>query len=507
MSVPSPPEIELEPPLRLRTDGAALAACVDALQSVPTAVTAVEAMVVRSTGQGIDYAWLGFVTYHPSRGWERNGLAAEAPGLGAGRRIVVDMPAFADAVRAQVRTTRGRTCTLEWHANGLVVGDRVVAACGATIPPVPEVPAVRDSVYLGGASVGDVTVESEEGRIRIPASLVAHLIQRGAAVAELGILDGDVYVVAQSERRGEMSTDPVIVAPVDLLMWSDESVHSEFQERRRQGGGEVEQLLAALDPKTPVPTLLELLDTGVAYVRRRVAAHPALPTPVSDALATTGTSPMRTAVAANPSLSAAAIELLARDRETPVRVGLAANRAIGPDVVSGLACDPHVDVRTAAAHHPALPADLRARLAEDAAACVRGAVAGNPAAMSEVVLRLTRDDDPAVSRSAAANPACPPAALEALLADMPYAVLANPAAPLALLVDAACSVDGGRRAVVAANPSTPSRVLSALARDPDSRVLRAVATNPGSPAPARRRAEKRMMTDVGEVPAPESVLW
>ncbi len=30
----------------------------------------------------------------------------------------------------------------------------------------------------------------------------------------------------------------------------------------RQGGGEVEQLLAALDPATPVPVLLELLDTG-----------------------------------------------------------------------------------------------------------------------------------------------------------------------------------------------------------------------------------------------------
>jgi len=507
MSVPPPPETEPEPPLRLRADGTVLAACVAALLSVPTAVMAVEAMVVRSIGQGGDYVWLGFVTYDAHRGWERNGLAVEAPGIGAGRRIVVDLRELSDAISAHVLATAGRTCTIEWRADGLVVGDRLLAPCGTTVPPVPEVPAVRDSVYLGGSYYGDVTVESEEGRIRIPAALVAHLLQRGAAVAELGILDGDVYVVAQSERRGEASTDPVIVAPVDLLMWSDESVHSEFQERRRHRGGEVEQLLAALDLKTPLPMLLELLDTGVAYVRRRVAMHPSLPTTVTDALASTGTVPMRTAVAANPSLSANAIDLLAHDPETLVRVELAANGALGPDVVRSLAFDPQVDVRTAAAHHPALPAEVRVRLAADAAACVRGAVAADPASSSEVVLRLTHDDDPAVSRTAAANPACPAAALEVLLADMPYAVLANPAAPVALLVDAATSVDGGLRAVVAANPSTPSRVLSALARDPDSRVLRAVATNPGSPAPARRRAEKRMMTDVGEVPAPESVLW
>ncbi|MFA5884501.1 MAG: hypothetical protein WDA60_11665 [Acidimicrobiia bacterium] len=507
MPVPSPSEIALEPPLRLRTDGTVLAACVDALLAVPTAVTAVEARVVRSIGQGGDYAWLGFVTYHPSRGWERNGLAAEVPGLGAGRRIVVDLRAFADAVGAHVLTAPGRACTLEWRADALVLGGQVVAACGAAIPPVPEVPAVRDSVYLGDSRFGDITVESEEGRIRIPAVLVAHLLRRGAAVAELGMLDGDVYVVAQSERRREASTDPVIVAPVDLLMWSDASVQADFHERRRRGGSEVEQLLAALDPKTPVPTLLELLDTGVAYVRRRVAGHPALPTTVTDALASTGTAPMRTAVAANPALSVAAIELLARDPETPVRVELAANPALGPDVVRTLAFDPRVDVRTAVAHHPALPADVRTRLAEDSAACVRCAVAADPATTAEVVLRLTADADPAVSRCAAANPACPAAALETLFADLPHVVLANPSVPEGLLVDAASSVDGGLRAAVAANPSTPARVLSALARDPDSRVLRGVATNPGSPAPARRRAEKRMMTDVGEVPEPESAAW
>jgi hypothetical protein len=121
------------------------------------------------------------------------------------------------------------------------------------------------------------------------------------------------------------------------------------------------------------------------------------------------------------------------------------------------------------------------------------------------VRRLTADVDPGVSRSAAANPACPSEVLEALAAVMPHAVLANPAASESLLTDGAHSVDGALRAIVAGNPATPGRVLTALSRDPDSRVLRAVLTNPRAPAPARRRAEKRVMTDgdaiVARVPA------
>ena len=495
MAAPGPTTRDAEPPLRISVDGVGLVACIDALLAIPTPVTAVEARVVRSIGQGGDYVWLGFVTYHESRGWERNGLAAEAPGIGAGRRVVVDLRDFAVAVRSHMAANPARACVLEWSDDGLTIGGRHVPAGPDVVPPVPDVPTVRDSVYLGGTQVGDLTVESEQGRIRIPQSLVAHLQQRGAQVAELGVVAGDVYVIAQSERRGEASTDPVVVAPVPVLMWSEESVQAEFRERRRQGGSEVEQLLAALDPATPVPVLLELLDTGVAYVRRRVAAHPALPTAVTDDLARSGTRPMRIAVAANPALGPIAVETLARDHDAAVRAVLAANPVLTPAALVRLAHDRDVDVRAAAARHPALTADVRAVLATDRAVCVRAAVAADPGTASDVVRVLTADVDPGVCHAAVANPACPAEVLVALASRMPHAVLANPATPEHLLVDGSRSVDGALRAIVGANPATPGRVLTALSRDPDARVLRAVATNPEAPGPARRRAEKRVMTD------------
>jgi hypothetical protein len=505
MSYPVRIETETEAPLRLRANVKGLAACTEALLGVPDPGTAVEVQLVRSLGQGGDYAWLGFVTFHESWGWERNGVAVEAPGLGAGRRLVFDLDELNAVVEACAQASANKPSVVEWHADHLVVGDRRVAARAIAIPPIPDIPPVRDAVYLGGRYYGDVTVESAEGRIRIPAPLVAHLIQRGAAVAELGVIDGDVYVIAQSERRGEASTDPVIVAPVDLLMWSPEAMRADFHERRRQGGREVEQLLAALEPATPVETLLELLDTGVAYVRRRVAAHPSLPATVTDSLVESGTRPMRMAVAANPSLSPSAVELLAQDPDPDVRSELASNPALDPLVVRLLAADPADDVRTAVAVHPMLPPDVRAGMADDAAGSVRAAVAGDPGTPADIVAQLTHDEDVVVSRAAASNPACPASALEAVLPRMPLAVLGNPSAPASLLVDGARAVDGAIRAAIAANPSTPSRVLTALSRDPDARVLRAVVMNPRAGAPARRRAEKRVMTDTDAVSVPESV--
>jgi len=505
MSAPGPPVRDPASPLCITVDGVVLVSCIDALLAAAIPVTAVEVQVGRGAAQGGDYVWLGFVTYHPSRGWERNGLAAEAPGFSTPRRIVVDLRDLATAVRSHTVTSRARMCALEWHADRLAIGGRAVPACSETVPPVPDVPTVRDAVYLTGTGVEDVIVESEQGRVCIPGPLVAHLHHRGARVAELGAAAGEIYVVAQSERRGEVSTDPVILAPVPVLMWSGEDVQAEFHERRRQGGGEVEQLLAALNPAMPVPDLLELLDTGVAYVRRRAAAHPAMPVEVTDALAATGTRPMRVAVAGNPSLSPIAIDRLSRDPDVAVRVELAVNPALTPAVLVRLAHDRSVDVRAAAAAHRALTPEVRMVLSSDDAVCVRSAVACDPAADPEVVRRLTADVDPWVGHSAAANPACPAEVLETLVAVMPRAVLANPAAPEALLTDGARSVDGALRAIVAGNPATPGRVLTALSRDPDSRVLRAVLTNPRAPAPARRRAEKRVMTDgeaiVARVPA------
>ena len=68
MAAPGAPARDPEPPLRISVDGVGLVACIDALLAIPTSVTAVEARVVRSIGQGGDDVWLGFVTYHPSRG-------------------------------------------------------------------------------------------------------------------------------------------------------------------------------------------------------------------------------------------------------------------------------------------------------------------------------------------------------------------------------------------------------------------------------------------------------
>jgi hypothetical protein len=476
MSSSGAPVQEPESPLRVTVDGAGLVACLDALLAVPTPVAVVEVRVARSVGQAGTSVWLGFVTYEPGRGWERNGLAADAPGIGAGRSLVVDLVDLGHAVRAHVASSPVTRSTLEVDACRLTIGGRSLPALATVVPPVPDVPTVRDAVYLSGPGFGDVVVESEAGRVCLPRALVAHLHDRGARVAEFGIVDGDVYVVAQSERRGEASTDPVIIAPVEVVMWSEASTHAECRERRRESGGEVEQLLTALDPATPVPQLLALLDTGIAYVRRRVAAHPALPADVTQALAVTGTRPMRVAVAANPALGPPAVDILAQDPEATVRAELARNPVLTPAVRALLAADP----------------DHR----------VRGAVAGDVLAAPELVRLLAGDPAARVCAAAVANPACPEDVMVAAVAVMPHAVLANPAAPVTLLTEQAHSVDGAQRAVVAANPSTPPRVLNALSRDPDARVLHAVATNPAAPAPARRRAVQRMTTDGEPIATP-----
>jgi hypothetical protein len=470
----------------------ALTECVALLRGLPRPPEAVDVSLVRTVHQEPGFAWLGLVTYQRTGIWERNGMAVRIDDLPAPQHAVVELADFTERVVSRRWAFGGPTVVLEWHGSRLVLGGEVVLPSLDEVPPVPAVTNIRDRVYLAPSAGGwsGAVVETEQGRVAVPPPVVAHLQQRSARVVEFGLVDGDVFVVAQSEQRGRIHTSPVVVAPVELLTWT-ETEPDECRDRRR-GGHEVEQLLQALDPETSAETLLELLDTSIGYIRRRVAAHPGLPATVMDELAQHGTAAIRGAVGTNPDLPARAAALLAADPEASVRAAVAANAQLDVDVVLGLADDREAIVRAAVITNAALPVDARVALADDTAAIVRVAVATRNDTPPDVLVRLARDLDPGVCAAVGANPSCPPETLDDLVAVLPTVVLRNPSVPGHLLVAGARTADPELRSQVGANPATPERLLTSLARDRDDRVLRAVLGNPSTPRPARQRAEKRL---------------
>jgi hypothetical protein len=469
-----------------------LSECVESLREVPRPPDAVEVSLLRTAHQEPGFAWLGFVTYQRAGIWERNGMAVRVEDLPVAQRAVVKLADLAERVASRRWAFGAPVVTIDWQGNVLALGCDVVAASNDDVPPVPIVTNLRDRVYLAPrtGAWSDVVVETEQGRIAVPPPVVAHLQQRNASVVEFGLVDGDVYAMAQAEQRGRIHTSPVVVAPVELLTWT-ESTPDEFRDRRR-GGNEVEQLVQALDPETPVATLLELLDTSIGYIRRRVAAHPGLPTPVMEELAQYGTAAIRSAVGTNPDLPSRAAAFLAADPEASVRAAVAANARLDLDVVLGLSGDQEAIVRAAVVLNPTLPPDARAALGSDSAPIVRIAVAAHTDTPSDVLVRLAHDVDPSVCAAAGANAACPPETLDELVAALPAVVLANPSVPGHLLVAGARTADPELRSRVGSNPATPERLLTSLARDRDDRVLRAVLGNPSTPKQARQRAEKRL---------------
>ena len=315
--------------------------CVRILRDVAKAPDLVEVTLARSLNQEPGYAWLGFMTFHSAGWWERNGMAVPYTSQAIARRVVVDLAALTEHLESIRAAESAGTTGVEWSAGSLVVGGFVVRSRPGTVPNIPVVGPVRDSVYMasGANAWRGAIVETEQGRVAVPPPLVAHLQYRKAAVVEFGAVDGEVVLVAQSDQHGHPSkVAPTIVAPVELLTWTEDAEPAQVEERRR-GGREVEQLLAALDPATPVHTLLELLDTSIGYIRRRVAANPGLPESVIDEIAEHGTVAMRIGVAGNAVLPERSVRRLVSDPESMVRAALAANEHVGPELVGALAWD------------------------------------------------------------------------------------------------------------------------------------------------------------------------
>src|SRR4029078_3397103 len=73
-------------------------------------------------------------------------------------------------------------------------------------------------------------------------------------------------------------------------------------ERRSTPGNEVAQLVNALSLDATPAELERILKLGVAYTRRRAAAHPALPQEAVDDLIKFGTEAIRAAAASNVSI-------------------------------------------------------------------------------------------------------------------------------------------------------------------------------------------------------------
>lgn len=479
----------------INVDLGTIGACMRTLHNVVKPPELVEVTLARNVNQEHGFAWLGFVTCHGTGWWERNGMAVSVRDQVVPRRAVVDLTALTERVNLIQATGAGPATSVEWRGATLIVGGAVVPSQPGTVPCMPVVGPLRDRVYMapGANAWRGVIIETEQGRVGVPPPLVAHLQHRNAAVAEFGVVDGAVLLVAQSEQRGHITAAPIIVAPVELIAWTEGAKAEEVRERR-QGGREVEQLLTALDPETPVAVLLELLDTSIGYIRRRVAAHPGLPASVIEEIAEHGTVAMRVGVAANPALPETSVRRLVSDPEVVVRTAVATNEQVGPELVAALAWDLDPGVRAAVATNAQLSDDARALLTGDPVVAVRQVMASNPATGPDLLELLARDPEPAVCAAVAANPSCPAPLLDDLIAVAPLMALMNPNVSPRLLLAGSRAADPTLRARVAANPAAPDRVITALARDRNDDVLRAVVANPGASRSARDRAERRLGT-------------
>jgi hypothetical protein len=233
----------------------------------------------------------------------------------------------------------------------------------------------------------------------------------------------------------------------------------------RLAGGEDEGVrrLVALNPNTPLETLLKLFATCPEEVQR----NPALPL----YLLTDPAALFAMAVTVRYELAGAPLSL------TPL-------------VLETLASDPATTVRRRLAGDPRCPPAALVRLAGDPEPQVRHVVLRNKAAGPEALAalaRATRAMPPGDERDEfeALHPSTTPAALAALAASghvgVRRAVASHPSTPTTTLVALAECAEASVRQRVAYHPGAPPALLARLASDRDPYVRGAVASNEATP--------------------------
>ncbi len=438
------------------------------------------------------FAALRVSTFDPRGWWETHALPVTCA-VDVDTWIAVDRVELIDALDDHSRFVSKSDARMVFHRDLEVGNHLLLARDSVTLASDPALGERVEHVdvrrlLLDDATSAGVALETQMGRMRVPAAFAASLRRRRVERADLVMVDGSPCLRAPITGA---TTEPVgvtIVCPLQDLGHDDVA----DAEERRSRGGEVAQLVVALSANTTSEELAHLLKVGVGYARRRAASHPALPQEMIDDLLRDGTDAMRAAAASNPSLSREGAEVAARDGAASVRAALAASPAVSAELLARLAGDDAAQVRAGAASNSAADPSLLAELANDEEPGVRAAAASHPRTSRETLAQLARDPDSSVGAAVARNASCPSELLTELVGLAPESVLANPSASKALLAAGTMVELPHLRATVATNPTTPPKQLRILARDDEVEVLRAVAEHPATPAAARRRALRRL---------------
>ena len=487
-------EASVTPPVRsvdLPVPGARSAAPVSAKTRVSAAQLHASLDALRRTAAGdwvhaeLTFNALRLTVFDKSGWWEFHDVPVEGTQLDR-TWTTIDMGELVAALDVERQHVENDRLELTLDGDDIVIGTTLVLSRTVEAPSLTGTRRKVEPIDLGLSGRGDLVLDSQLGRLRVPSRLVSLLRSRQAH---------DVHLVTIGERpflRAQVVGVSDDVPATILAELADESVapDGEGGERRDTAHSPVTDLIGALTPTTSAEELAAILTSGVEYARRRAASHPTLPADLLEATLRHDSDAMRAAAAANPSLSTTALADVAGDEASPVRVAVAAHRNASAELLDELARDDVVAVREQAAANPSLPAAAHLRLTQDAYATVRAALATNVGISDELLGVLARDPDPRVCAAVASSARCPQDLLDTLFDVVPEAVLGNPQAPERLLSAAAHAHSATLRTVVAGNLSTPVRQLDALSRDEAPEVRAAVAANVGAPAHVRRRAQR-----------------
>ena len=344
----------------------------------------------------------------------------------------------------------------------IVIGTTLVLSRTVEGPSLTGTRRKVEQIDLGLSGHGDLVLDSQLGRLRVPSRLISLLRSRQAH---------DVHLVTIGERpflRAQVVGVSEDVPATILAELADESVapDGEGGERRDTAHSPVTDLIGALTPTTSAEELAAILTSGVEYAVPSPPRH-IPPCPQICSRPRCGTTP--TPCAEQPPRTRASrprrSPTLQRTRPVRCAFAVAAHRNAGAELLDELARDDVVAVREQAAANPSLPAAADLRLTQDAYATVRAALGTNVGISDDLLGVLARDPDPRVGAAVARSARCPQDLLDTLStrpgsgARQPTGTRAPPERCRGARHSATL------RTAVAGNLSTPVRQLDALSRD------------------------------------------
>ena len=425
--------------VHLPVPGARSAAPVSAKTRVSAAQLHASLDALRRTAVGdwvhaeLTFNALRLTVFDKSGWWEFHDVPVEGTQLDR-TWTTIDMGELVAALDVERQHVENDRLELTLDGDDIVIGTTLVLSRTVEAPSLTGTRRKVEPIDLGLSGCGDLVLDSQLGRLRVPLRLVSLLRSRQGH---------DVHLVTIGERpflRAQVVGVSDDVLATILAELADESVapDGEGGERRDTAHSPVTDLIGALTPTTSAEELAAILTSGVEYARVVAPRHiRTLPADLLEATLRHDSDAMRAAAAANPSLSTMALADVAGDEASPVRVAVAAHRNASAELLDELARDDVVAVREQAAANPSLAAAAHLRLTQDAYAAVRAALATNVGISDELLGVLARDPDPRVCAAVASSARCPQDLLDTLFDVVPEAVLGNPQAPERLLSAAA----------------------------------------------------------------------